>query len=143
MDQQIKDVIHCSNDRWILTQSLNDPYVYIAVIIPPENSVYHGGRFLVEINFKGFPVYPPTVHTVTNIYHPNFRHKENMCTERLYSGWRRTVTVTRLLEYLYSLFTIPDLNDQAICNSDAANMYINDRKHFDKIAREYTKMYAI
>nr|QBK87973.1 MAG: ubiquitin-conjugating enzyme E2 [Marseillevirus LCMAC202] len=144
---QVDQANKVADTRWSLGQSYNNPLIYIATIIPPKNSVYNGGIFFMEIHFpNGFPVYPPRLLMTTKIYHPNISQTAGyvgkIYVEILYSDWVSTMTVSKLMEYVYSVFTKPDLDPLSICNSQAGDMYQTNREEFDRTAKEWTAKYA-
>ncbi len=134
-----------SNGRWDL--SYKNSSVYIATFIPPETSIYYGGIFFANITIPlGYPTYPPRVKMTTKIYHPNFsqtkEYEGGMYVDVLYSDYKITFTLAKLMEYIWNLFSRPDADSLSQCNNEASHMYKTDRVEFEQIAKEWTAKYA-
>ncbi len=145
---QVHQANSVSNGRWSIVKFADDALVYTATLIPPKTSLYAEGIFFLDIYFStGFPVYPPRLTMTTKMYHPNVSqtigHEGRMYVDILYSDWDHRLTVSKLMEYVYSLFSKPDLDPPSICNTPASEMYKTNREEFNRISKEWTTKYAI
>ena len=136
MQYQINQALEASNDNWGVAPSLLDSNILVATFVPPQKSVYSGGIFYAYIYVSTNTIYPFRVHMTTKIFHPNFSDLDG----RVYV---EKVSLLELMEYIYMLFSVPDLGPLRQCNSIASEMYNNNREKFKLIAKEWTVKYAI
>ena len=147
-EYQLKCAQDAANGRWSLNPSISDPQSYIVTFLPPVDSMYGNGIFLVEITVPhGYPIYPPRVKMLTKIFHPNFSQQAgsegHMYSQVLYGDYTSTFTLRDLMEYIYALFTQPDPDLLSHCNNEASRLYQDDLEQFKAVAREWSSMYAV
>jgi ubiquitin-conjugating enzyme E2 D len=110
-------------------------------IIGPEKSPYEGGLFQLEIQFPNeYPFKPPKVVFLTKVYHPNINSGGGICLDILKDAWVPSLTIGKVLLSISSLLT--DANPKDPLVPEIAELYVRNRGEFDRIAREYTQMYA-
>ena len=120
----------------------DDIFHWQATIIGPEDSPYHGGVFIVNINFSAdYPFKPPKVQFTSRIFHPNINSKGGICLDILKDQWSPALTVSKVLLSICSLLTDPNPDDPLV--PDIAKMYKNNRTEYDRMAKEWTQKYAI
>lgn len=118
-----------------------DMFTWHGTIIGPEKSPYEGGLFKLEIRFPPeYPFRPPTVTFVTKVFHPNINSAGGICLDILKDQWSPSLTIGKVLLSISSLLTDPNPKDPLV--PDIARMYENNRAEFDRVARDYTQMYA-
>ncbi|KAL7722470.1 UBC core domain-containing protein [Entamoeba marina] len=87
-----------------------------------------------------YPLKPPKVSFVTQIYHPSVSSQGVVCLDLL-KNWAPNNTTSNVLLTVYSLLT--DFSSQSPLNPDAADMFKKDVELFKQTAKEYTLKYAI
>ena len=73
--------------------------VWIVTLPGPEGTVYEGGKFEVEIDFRdSYPFKCPNITFVTKIYHPNISNKGEICAEKVKNAWVPTLNAKFVVE---------------------------------------------
>lgn len=113
----------------------DDLFHWRAVIAGPEDSVWEGGLFKLDLKFSDYyPLQPPTVRLVTkNVFHPNVYVDGNICLDTLRSCWSPTLDVETLLLSITSLLSDP--NPRSAANGHAAKLLVEDRPAYDEKVR--------
>ena len=122
-----------------------DMYKWEATFPGPEDSPYKGGIFELRIEFqKDYPISRPNVEFITKIYHPSIRKDTGRnCFEFLWENWdlNRDIHIYELLLKIREALKTAD--ESHIYEIDIWRQYSGDRLEFERIAREWTKKYAM
>ncbi|EFR05047.1 ubiquitin-conjugating enzyme E2 4 [Nannizzia gypsea CBS 118893] len=122
----------------------SDLYKWNIEMKGPEGSPYQDGVFEIRLTLPtDYPFKPPTVSFATKIYHPNVSNddKGTMCLGMLKSDeWKPSSKLYAVLEFARQLLVEP-MPDDAV-EGRIAEQYSNDRKQYEKIARDWTRKYA-
>uniref|UniRef100_A0A914PAS4 E2 ubiquitin-conjugating enzyme n=1 Tax=Panagrolaimus davidi TaxID=227884 RepID=A0A914PAS4_9BILA len=120
----------------------DDIYQWEAIIIGPPETPYQGGHFKLKITFpKDYPFKPPNVIFNTQIFHPNISKNGSTCLDILKHEWKVLYGISQVLLAVTGL--LDDPNPDSCLNSEAGNLYKNNREAFNKKASEMTKKYAV
>ncbi|GBP70083.1 Ubiquitin-conjugating enzyme E2 G1 [Eumeta japonica] len=110
----------------------NDIYRWEVLIIGPPDTLYEGGFFKAHLHFpKEYPLRPPRMKFVTEIWHPNIEKNGDVCIsilhepgddkwgyEKASERWLPVHTVETILISVISMLADP--NDESPANVDAA-----------------------
>ena len=113
-----------------------DYYHWTGIINGPEETPYEGGKFKINIQFPSkYPMEPPVIKFISNIYHPNIRNGV-ICLNILKNEWTGCTTIGGVLLSLYLLLQQPNFNDPL--NHEASAMHKMDPVKYFEIARKIT-----
>lgn len=119
----------------------DDIFTWSAVIMGPNESVYQGGVFRLQIKFPpDYPFRPPKVTFLTKIYHPNVNANGGICLDILKDQWSPALTVSKVLLSISSLLTDPNPDDPLV--PEIARLYLTDRNRYHQTAKEWVQKYA-
>ncbi|XP_052267027.1 ubiquitin-conjugating enzyme E2 2-like isoform X5 [Dreissena polymorpha] len=112
-----------------------------ASIMGPEHSPYEGGQFYLRIDFTAdYPLEPPKVWFLTEVYHPNVDSKGKICVDFLQHEWKPSFSISYILLAICSLLALPNAENPVV--QEIADVYLHDKPTFDKIAVEMTLEHA-
>lgn len=118
-----------------------DIYHWKATFIGPDRSAYHGGCFRLNIDFPNeYPSVKPKVYFTTKIYHPNVRCDGYICVKSL-NEWIKDRSMIEVLLSIYILLMNPNPNSPY--NTEAAELYKNNKDEYNKKVNEYVRKYAL
>merc|ERR1711991_629888 len=137
--KEYKDLIENAPDG-ITAGPLNedDFLVWEALIEGPEGSPYEGGVFRAQLKFPpSYPMMPPTMQFVTDIWHPNIHPDGKVCISILHppgndpmqyeskdERWSAVLSVEKGMLSVMSMLSEP--NSESPANIDAAKMWRDD-----------------
>lgn len=112
-----------------------------ATITGSNNSPFEGGIFTLDITFPlEYPFKPPIIKFCNKIYHPNINDSGAICLDILKDQWSPALSIFKVILSISSLIVDPNPNDPL--SPDVANIYKTNREYYNKIAKEWTKLYA-
>jgi len=134
------------NPSEIFSAGLQEDNIFnweIMIVGPPE-TLYEGGFFKADLKFlPDYPNSPPTMHFLTDIWHPNVYPDGKVCIsilhppgddefgyEKASERWSPIHTVETILVSVISMLSDP--NDESPANLDAAKQWREDRDGFKK-----------
>lgn len=140
-----KELKYLNRDRTTLyaaAPSKDDPFHWTATIKGPSESPYQHGMFFLSIRFPtDYPFKPPKVTFSTKIYHPNISSKGEICLDILGTQWSPVLTVSKILLSISSLLSDPNPNNPL--EPEIARIFKTDRLTYNRLAREWTRKYAM
>ena len=84
---------------------------------------------------------PPLVRFLTRILHPNVNRHGNVGMDCLRHNWSLALTIPKILVSVQSLLTDPYC--PVNMEPTVARMYTEDRELFDRMARDWTRKFAM
>merc|ERR1711998_426269 len=115
---------------------LNDdnPFVWAGSLFGPADTPWEGGIFSMRVFFSPeYPVKPPKVRFTCEMFHPNVYSDGVLCLDIIQDQWKPIYTVGNILISIQSMLTDPNCASPA--NPEAAQMYQNDRKEYNRRVR--------
>ena len=99
-------------------------------IIAPDDSIYAGGLFEINIEFnEDFPDSKPNIKFITKIYHCNVSDEGDIDIPSI-NKWNNTITMNEVLSDIFSLFY--EQNPDHNFNQEVSYEYIHNRNEFLK-----------
>ena len=127
----------------------NDYYKWSVLFNGPDDTIFEGGFFKAILTFpEDFPQNPPEMKFITEMFHPNIYPDGRVCISILHSPgvdqfntqekaeerWRPSLGVEQILISVISMLNDPNCDSPA--NVDAAVMFRNNRKEYEKKVRQ-------
>lgn len=121
------------------TPTENNIMLWNAVIFGPEDTAWEGGTFKLTLTFtEDYPNKAPTVRFESKMFHPNIYADGGICLDILQNQWSPIYDVSAILTSIQSLLTDPNPNSPA--NSEAARMYSENRREYNKRVQEVVEV---
>ncbi|KAL8829428.1 MAG: hypothetical protein Q9191_002019 [Dirinaria sp. TL-2023a] len=128
--------------------SEDDIFLWEAMIQGPDGTPYEGGIFPAELKFpKDYPLAPPTMKFLGEVWHPNVYPTGLVCISILHAPgddphhyeqaserWSPIQSVEKILISVMSMLAEP--NDESPANVEAAKMWREQRPEFEKRVRD-------
>jgi len=116
-----------------------------ATIQGPDGTPYEKGVFKLEIGIpERYPLEPPKVRFLTQIYHPNIDEGGRICLNILVmppkGGWTPSLNISTVLTSIQSLLAEPNPDDGLV--QYISEQYKHNRNAFVEKAREFTQRFA-
>ncbi|GIQ87256.1 hypothetical protein KIPB_009258 [Kipferlia bialata] len=125
----------------VMLVNTDDMRSWRACIMGPSESPYEAGVFELKVEFpKEYPNRPPTCTFITKVFHPNVGDGGSICASVFDSHWSCSYTVQALLLNIRSL--LEDPNPNSPLNSDAAQLYMKDRRKYNRRVRKCVREHA-
>ncbi|KAH9904025.1 ubiquitin-conjugating enzyme [Xylariomycetidae sp. FL2044] len=122
----------------------SDLHTWSVALSGPAQTPYEGGRFKLSVSLPpDYPFKAPQVHFRTRIWHPNVTNDSAgaICLSALKpENWKPASRVRGVLEAVRQLLVEPNPDDPL--EARIADEFRQDRKAFDKNAREFVRTYA-
>ena len=118
----------------------NDVFKWQITMTGPSDTPYAGGLFILHAVFpENYPYSAPKIKFTNKMYHLNVDSNGNVCISTL-SKWTKDTTMAEVLTLIFALFY--KQNPESSFYNDRAELFKNNKKEFDKNAREWTQKYA-
>jgi len=97
------------------------------------------GTFKLTLQFtEDYPNKAPTVRFESKMFHPNIYADGGICLDILQNQWSPIYDVSAILTSIQSLLCDPNPNSPA--NSEAARMYTEARREYNKRVQEIVEI---
>ncbi|EAY22942.1 Ubiquitin-conjugating enzyme family protein [Trichomonas vaginalis G3] len=107
----------------------------------PKETIWENGHFRLTVNFPSeYPFKAPSVKFITKIYHPNISSTGGICLDLLIDKWLPSYNVASLLVSIRSF--LDDPNPEHGLNSEALEMFRNNKDGYKRTVRQYINSYA-
>ena len=119
----------------------NNLFKWKISLIGPTDTPYAGGMFFLSVQFtENYPQKKPEVKFENKIYHLNVdSYDGHICISTL-NQWVPKTPMVDVISSIFALFY--DQNPDSPYDDEMADEYVNNRKEFDRKAREWTQKYA-
>ena len=109
----------------------------------PKATPYEGGIFRVKLIIPNeFPIAAPKGIFITKIFHPNISEKGEICVNTLKRDWNsRQWSLYNLFEVIKCLLIVPF--PESALNEEAGKIFMENYDEYSKIAKMYTRIYAM
>lgn len=112
----------------------NDPFLWDATIMGPENSPWEGGLFSLEMRFSyQHPYRPPFVRFTSKMYHPNITSDGIPALDLIQTRWKSKTKVATILHELHKMLATPSPTYPV--NLDVAHVYRVNRREYERKVR--------
>ena len=113
-------------------------FVWNATIMGPQDTPWEGGIFSLRLTFgERYPEKPPRVRFTTDMFHPNVYLDGAICLDIIQDQWSPAQDVNSILMSVQSLLTDPNCASPA--NPEAARLYTEDRKEYNRRVRRISQ----
>ena len=143
--QDRQKISHCNNEGIDAVPDEDNIYHWQAVIYGPLDTIWEGGTFRLQIDFdEDYPNKPPILQFKTKIFHPNIYNDGKICIDSFFfnivlqNKWSHMIDIVALLTSVRSLLSDP--NPESPANQQAANMFVNNRKEFERRVKEIVQL---
>lgn len=115
-------------------RDLENPFVWDATILGPENSPWEGGLFSLELRFScQHPYRPPFARFTSKMSHPNITADGIPALDLIQTRWNSNTRVSTILDKLQAMLASPSA--QYPVKQDVAHLYRINRREYERQVR--------
>lgn len=120
----------------------NDIYHWNAWISGPEESIYHGYQFQLDIMLpKEYPISAPVVKFITPVLHINVNTFGDICLDILKDNWSPKINIMAILDAISILLGYP--NHESPFNDELEKTYRTDKDLYNKMIHNHCETHAL
>jgi len=134
----------CTWANWVSIAPISDKNIRncLATLEGPKDTPYEGGVFWLLVQFPpSYPLMPPIIRFLTQVYHPNISHHGNVCVDILEKKWSPVQTIAPVLASIHLLLGQPEWKDPLV--REIAREFRENRADFMRTAKEWTEKFAL
>lgn len=133
--RDLKKIQNDAEDGVTAAPCEDDLLKWDAFIFGPADTPWEGATFQLSVQFtEEFPVKPPDVRFLTEVYHPNVYANGSICLDILRDKWTPVYDVMCILRSIQSLLTDP--NPGSAANTEACELYTKNREAYNRRVRQ-------
>lgn len=111
-----------------------NPFVWDATILGPENTPWEGGLFSLIVRFScQHPYRPPFARFTSKMFHPNITSDGIPALDSIQTRWNSNARVSTILDELQAMLASP--SPVYPVNQDAAHLYRVNRREYERRVR--------
>lgn len=115
-------------------RDVENPFVWDATILGPENTPWEGGLFSLVVRFScQHPYRPPFARFTSKMFHPNITSEGIPALDSIQTRWNSNTRVSTILDELQAMLASPSPTYPV--NQDAAHLYRVNRREYERRIR--------
>ena len=117
----------------------DDVYNWKAIIYGPNDSLYEGYKFNLDIKLShDYPYSPIGVKFITPIRHVNINTHGDICLDILKHNWTPSQNIQSIMLSIYILLSEPNIEDPL--NSDLAKLYRTNKQEYENSIKQFCQI---
>nr|XP_046263975.1 uncharacterized protein LOC124069172 isoform X2 [Scatophagus argus] len=131
--------LHCDPHPFIRVFPSESDFTFWKILMEgPPDTPYEKGVFELYCQFgPDYPVKPPLVRFVTQVYHCNVNSVGRICHNIFDRNYNAHITMREILEAVYGLLIIPEPDDPL--DSILAEEFLTSRETYERKAEKHTE----
>ncbi|XP_035525876.1 uncharacterized protein LOC118334163 [Morone saxatilis] len=131
--------LHCDPHPFFRVFPSDSDFTFWKILMEgPPDTPYEKGVFELYCQFgPDYPVKPPLVRFVTQVYHCNVNSVGRICHSIFDRNYNAHITMREILEAVYGLLIIPEPNDPL--DSILAEEFLTSRETYEQEAEKHTE----
>jgi len=119
----------------------NDCTTWKIIYVGEEDTFYHGKAWILYVVFgEEYPLKPPTVRFLSNIYHININTDGKICHEILTNAWQSETTMRTILDSIAVLIKYP--NPLNALDSVKGSLFMENKDNYYAQVEEWTRKFG-
>jgi ubiquitin-conjugating enzyme E2 D len=142
LNKELADINKSPSPYFSIAPSDGNIYTWKATMVGPPDTPYAGGVFYLDIHIHyDYPMKPPKINFENKIYHCNINSNGSISLDILQDQWTPALTIRSLLISITSFLSDP--NPYSPLVPEIARVYKENKVEHDRVAKEWTKKYAM
>ncbi|XP_029309683.1 uncharacterized protein LOC115022742 [Cottoperca gobio] len=131
--------LHCNPHPYFRVFPSESDFTFWRILMQgPPDTPYRKGAFELYCQFgPDYPVKPPVIRFVTQVYHCNVNSVGRICHNIFDRNYNAHITMREILEAVYGLLIIPEPEDPL--DSILAEEFLTNRETYEREAEKHTQ----